>query len=101
MASAKGIDDDEERPNLEMQGIVAITVWLPLDTVDFLNTHKLVYLADASPSYLRLVASDTKEAERVRTSVEVELLRDGLASFIRPSFNDVYPELQVFSTDKK
>jgi hypothetical protein len=95
-------NDDEEEPDLdlEMQGIVAITAWLSLDRVDFLNRHGMVYIADTSPSYLRLVASGTEHAQDMQRE-GVELLRDGFATFIRPSFNDSYPELQLFGDRPK
>lgn len=94
--------DEENGQHLEMQGIVAVVVWLPLDTVEALNSHELVYLADASPSYLRMVASETKAKERVQSSVEeVELLKDGFSSYIYTSFNDIYPELRLFLTEEE
>lgn len=85
-------------PEFHFEGIVAVTAWLPLDTVDFLNSHESVYLADPSPSYLRLIASRTREAGQIQANLkQVELLPDGLPSFIRASFNDVYPYLQLFA----
>lgn len=92
-----------ERGSLEFhfEGIVAVTVWLPLNGVEFLNSHEAVYLADSSPSYLRLIASRTKEAEQIQANLEqVELLPDGLPSFIHASFNDVYPYLRLFASDQ-
>lgn len=92
-----------ERGSLELHfaGIPAVTAWLPLDAVEFLNSRESVYLADPSPSYLRLVASRTREAEQIRANLEqVELLPDGLPSFIHASFNDVYPYLQLFAGDR-
>jgi hypothetical protein len=55
-------------------------------------SHEAVYLADPSLSYLRLIASRTKEAEQIQANLgQVESLLDGLPSFIHASFNDVYP----------
>ena len=92
-----------ERESIEFHfaGIVAVTAWLPLDAVEFLNSRGSVYLADPLPSYLRLVASRTEEAEQGQANLEqVELLPDGLPSFIHASFNDVYPYLQSFAGDQ-
>ena len=91
-----------ERGSIEfhLDGIAAVTTWLPLDAVEFLNSHESVYLADPSPSYLRLIASRTKKAEQIRVNLEqVELLPDGLPSFIQASYNDIYPYLRLFASD--
>jgi len=75
--------DRKTGQHFKMQGIVAFTIWLPLDTVDTLNNHELVYLADASPSYLRMVASETKTNQG--SFAKNELLRDGFSSHIYTS----------------
>lgn len=87
------------RVDLELRGIVAIGVWLPLDTIDRLNNHELVFLADASPTYARVMAAESnlaKEMHLDRVALPEDKQPDGLSSsiIVRPSFNDLYAEIQ-------
>lgn len=96
---SSNVSQDGGNMNLRPSGIVALTVWLTPDEVDLLNSNKAVYLADATPSYLRLVAAGTEKAAQSQASLEqVEPLPDGIPSFIQASYNDVYVEMQTFAS---
>ena len=93
------IQADTEQINLELQGIVSIGLWLPLDTIDGLNNHELVYLADASPTYARVLAADSNIAKQFRFTHDIrtnDTRPDGAPSFVivQPTFNDLYAEIQ-------
>lgn len=83
--------------SLEMAGIVAVRVWLPLDEVDALNGQEEVLLADASPSYLRLVAAKTQAANELGLRLgEHETHPDGFPTYIIAEIRDVHAESRVF-----
>lgn len=82
---------------LQIQGVVAVAMWLPLDTVNQLNTHPSVFVADASPSLARLVTNDRLTVEQLDSIHGAELSPDGLSSALRVDLSDVYAELQVLN----
>ncbi len=83
---------EEAIPNLELRGILAVKVWLPLDTVVHLNQHEQVFLADASASHLRLIASNVDGVRESRSAVS-EIESDGAATFIDTDVQDLYSEM--------
>jgi hypothetical protein len=94
--SAHSIGQDTNA-SLEMVGIVAVQVWLPLDQVDLLNAQDDVLLADASSSYLRLVAAKVSSANELGLRLDDhESNLDGLPKYIVAEARDIYAESRVF-----
>ncbi|MEI2692277.1 MAG: hypothetical protein V9H69_22240 [Anaerolineae bacterium] len=94
--SAHSIGQDTNA-SLEMVGIVAVQVWLPLDQVDLLNAQDDVLLADASSSYLRLVAAKVSSANELGLRLDDhEFNLDGLPKYIVAEARDIYAESRVF-----
>jgi hypothetical protein len=78
--------------NLQMQGIVALSGWLSLDDVVLLNEHPSVFLADASPSYVRLVTQELMSDQAADSEV---LLPDGVSPLIHHNVDDLFIEREL------
>jgi len=88
-------------PHLEKVGFTAIKLWLPIEEIDHLNSHEMVFLADPLPTYARVLVSRTDEAARLRSmNDDLHQLPDGIESFIVADFTDLYPEMQFFSQER-
>lgn len=82
---------------LQMQGVVAVAMWLPLGMVNQLNAQPSVFVADASPSLARLITNDGLTLEQLDDIEGAELAPDGLSSALHVDLSDVYAELQAFN----
>lgn len=83
----------DTNPSFEIQGIAAISAWLPMDVVDALNAQDNIVLADVTPSYLRMVASKNLEASKLNSELsDYELQPDGFASYLITDIHDLYAE---------
>lgn len=88
-------------PRLELIGFVAIELWLPLEQIDYLNKHEMIFLADPLPTYARMLVSYTDEAVRIRSmNDDLHQLPDGIEAFIIADFTDLYSEMQFLSQER-
>ena len=97
--------DETERPVLELKGLVSAAGWMPLEKAEQLNLSSAVFLADTTPSYLRMVTFDSPEFQTAQRSATAEIsdagndfladAPDGFGMNILPEYSDVYAELSA------
>ena len=79
---------NQRKPEFEQRGLVAVTAWLPLQKIKALNSNDLVFLADATPTYLRMILTE----KEIAMDNALTHKSDGLSALVFPKVNDLYPE---------
>lgn len=85
---------------LQPMGVVALTAWLPLDTVEKLNKNEAVFSADVSPSYLRMVTSNqmktqSQSLDSNTSNMDAKFNEDTFSDSIVAEVSDLYSDLYL------
>lgn len=82
------------RMRLELVGVTSVRAWLPVDVVASLNSSSDVYLADASATYMRMVATKAGDSAVALSGTP---LPDGFSHYLTADVSDLYVEKQESS----
>ena len=84
-------------PSLQPVGIYATTVWLTAEKIEMLKKDERVLLADVTPSYARMLATQNQQLGNLRHADSVEL--DGYSSSISVSLHNLYYATSFLQSD--